>query len=91
MASASFVRWLVHGIGKEMHEAPARSEFRGPKGAGMALRAGSRACHRTDDYRRAIMRWKTLDDGWTIVTADRKYARALRNTLSQSRPKAREF
>jgi methionyl aminopeptidase len=57
-----------HGIGKEMHEAPHVPNW-GPAGRGLRLRAGMTMALEpmlTSDGSRT----RTLDDGWTVVTAN---------------------
>ncbi len=65
------VRDLVgHGLGKNLHEDPSVPNF-GRKGRGVRLRSGMTLAIEpmitAGDWR-----VKTLDDGWTIVTADGK-------------------
>ena len=68
-----------HGIGKEMHEDPSVPNF-GRKGTGVRLQAGTVICV---EPMIAAGTWKvrTLEDGWTAVTADRKSAAHYENTL----------
>jgi len=57
-----------HGIGKEMHEAPHVPNW-GPAGRGLRLRPGMTMALEpmlTSDGSRT----RTLDDGWTVVTAN---------------------
>lgn len=75
------VRNLVgHGIGREMHEEPHVPNF-GTAGAGMQLREGLilavEPMVTAGDYD-----VETLDDGWTIVTADRRYAAHFEHTIA---------
>lgn len=57
-----------HGIGKEMHEEPRISNW-GTPGEGMRLKAGMTFCL---EPMLTLGGWetRTLDDGWTVVTAD---------------------
>ena len=68
-----------HGIGKEMHEDPSVPNF-GRKGTGVRLQAGTVICV---EPMIAAGTWKvrTLDDGWTAVTLDKKSAAHYENTL----------
>lgn len=65
----SVVRDFVgHGIGKELHEEPQLPNF-GTAGTGMRLKAGLvLACEPMINEGTPDVR--TLDDGWTVVTAD---------------------
>lgn len=62
--------YVGHGIGRELHEAPQVPNY-GRKGRGLRLRAGMVLCLEpmvnlgTEEV-------ETLDDGWTVVTKDRK-------------------
>lgn len=77
----SVVRSLVgHGIGRHMHEDPQVPNF-GPAGEGVMLKPGmtlaiepmiNAGTHETE----------TLDDGWTIVTADRRISAHWENTIA---------
>jgi methionyl aminopeptidase len=57
-----------HGIGSEMHEEPRISNW-GPAGQGLRLRQGMTFCL---EPMLTLGGWatETLDDGWTVVTAD---------------------
>ena len=68
-----------HGIGKEMHEDPSVPNF-GRKGTGVRLQAGTVICV---EPMISAGTWKvrTLDDGWTAVTLDKKSAAHYENTL----------
>ena len=68
-----------HGIGKEMHEDPAVPNF-GRKGTGMRLRAGMVLCIEPM-ITQGSWRVKILDDDWTAVTVDGKWAAHYENTL----------
>lgn len=62
--------YVGHGIGRELHEPPQVPNF-GRKGKGLRIRPGMVLCLEpminlgTADV-------ETLDDGWTVVTKDRK-------------------
>lgn len=67
------VRDLVgHGLGKSLHEDPSVPNF-GKSGRGHRLRSGMTLAI---EPMITLGSWKveTLDDGWTVVTADRKAA-----------------
>jgi methionyl aminopeptidase len=67
------VRDLVgHGLGKSLHEDPSVPNF-GKKGRGDRLRSGMTLAI---EPMITLGSWKvaTLDDGWTVVTADKKVA-----------------
>ena len=68
-----------HGIGREMHEDPSVPNY-GRKGTGMRLREGTVLCV---EPMIALGDWrvKILDDEWTAVTVDGKYAAHYENTL----------
>lgn len=67
----SIVRELVgHGIGKQLHEAPSVPNF-GRPGTGERLVEGMTICIEPM-VNAGTHRCKTLDDGWTVVTADGK-------------------
>ena len=67
------VRDLVgHGLGRSLHEDPSVPNY-GKKGRGERLRSGMTLAI---EPMINMGTWKveTLNDGWTIVTADRKYS-----------------
>ena len=68
-----------HGIGKEMHEDPSVPNY-GRKGTGMRLRAGMVLCVEPM-ITQGSWRVKILDDDWTAVTVDGKWAAHYENTL----------
>ena len=68
-----------HGIGKEMHEDPSVPNY-GRKGTGMRLRAGMVLCVEPM-ITQGSWRVKILDDDWTAVTVDGKWAARYENTL----------
>jgi methionyl aminopeptidase len=83
VASAGFgvVREYVgHGIGTAMHEEPEVPNY-GPPGRGLRLRAGIvLAIEPMVTAGRAVTR--TLDDGWTVVTADGSRAAHFEHTVA---------
>ena len=67
------VRELVgHGIGKSMHEDPSVPNY-GRRGRGTRLRSGM-ALAVEPMITAGTYKVETLDDGWTVVTADKKKA-----------------
>jgi methionyl aminopeptidase len=77
----SVVREFVgHGIGREMHEAPAVPNY-GPAGQGARLRPGMViAIEPMLNAGRADVR--VLDDGWTVVTADGSLSAHVEHTVA---------
>ena len=74
----SVVRDFVgHGIGRRLHEPPQVPNF-GDARHRAAAAAGDGARHRADGERRARPRWRSLEDGWTAVTARRQPVGAFR-------------
>jgi methionyl aminopeptidase len=72
-----------HGIGAAMHEPPHISNW-GPAGQGMRLRAGMTFCL---EPMLTLGGWetRTLDDGWTVVTADGSRAAHFEHTIVVTR------
>ena len=68
-----------HGIGREMHEDPSVPNF-GKKGTGMRLREGMVLCIEPM-ITQGDWRVKILDDDWTAVTVDGKWAAHYENTV----------
>ena len=68
-----------HGIGKEMHEDPSVPNF-GKKGTGIRLREGMVLCIEPM-ITQGDWRVKILDDDWTAVTVDGKWAAHYENTV----------
>jgi methionyl aminopeptidase len=72
-----------HGIGRQMHEEPQVPNY-GHPGKGMRLKAGMAICIEPmfnlggDDTR-------TLDDGWTVVTADGSLSAHFEHTVAITR------
>ena len=72
--------YVGHGIGTAMHEEPDVPNY-GPGGRGMKLRAGIvLAIEPMVTAGRATTR--TLDDGWTVVTADGSRAAHFEHTVA---------
>jgi methionyl aminopeptidase len=72
--------YVGHGIGTEMHEEPDVPNY-GPAGRGLKLRAGIvLAIEPMVTAGRATTR--TLDDGWTVVTADGSRAAHFEHTVA---------
>nr|MDP9334758.1 M24 family metallopeptidase [Actinomycetota bacterium] len=72
--------YVGHGIGTAMHEEPEVPNY-GPAGRGLRLRAGIvLAIEPMVTAGRAITR--TLDDGWTVVTADGSRAAHFEHTVA---------
>jgi methionyl aminopeptidase len=72
--------YVGHGIGTAMHEEPDVPNY-GPGGRGMRLRAGLvLAIEPMVTVGRATTR--TLDDGWTVVTADGSRAAHFEHTVA---------
>ncbi|MFC3123768.1 type I methionyl aminopeptidase [Pseudoroseomonas globiformis] len=69
-----------HGIGREMHEAPQVLHF-GRPGTGLRLREGMVFTIEPmlNQGHRAV---RTEDDGWTVVTADRKLSAQFEHTVA---------
>lgn len=77
----SVVRDLVgHGIGREMHEEPQVPNY-GHPGFGPILRSGM-VLAIEPMINAGTYEIETLDDGWTIVTADRKISAHWENTIA---------
>lgn len=76
----SIVRDLVgHGIGRKLHEEPAVPNF-GRQGTGAVLKAGM-VIAIEPMVNMGTWRVKTLRDGWTIVTADKKPSAHFEHTV----------
>jgi methionyl aminopeptidase len=75
------VRDLVgHGIGTKMHEEPQVPNF-GPQGQGIALRPGL-VLAVEPMINEGAYPVRTLEDGWTVVTADGKLAAHFEHTIA---------
>lgn len=80
-AGYSIVReYCGHGIGREMHEAPQVLHF-GKPGTGLVLKEGMTFTIEPmlNQGRRGV---ETLDDGWTVVTADGKLSAQFEHTVA---------
>ena len=87
-AGYSVVRdYCGHGIGREMHEDPQVLHF-GRPGTGLTLREGMVFTIEPmlNQGGRAV---KTLDDGWTVVTADGRLSAQFEHTVAVTRIGAR--
>ncbi|MCB0220528.1 MAG: type I methionyl aminopeptidase [Chrysiogenetes bacterium] len=62
--------YVGHGIGRELHEPPQVPNF-GRKGKGLRIRPGMVLCLEPM-INLGTAEVETLDDGWTVVTKDRK-------------------
>lgn len=62
--------YVGHGIGRELHEPPQVPNF-GRKGKGLRIRPGMVLCLEPM-INLGTPEVETLDDGWTVVTKDRK-------------------
>lgn len=69
-----------HGIGREMHEEPSILHF-GRPGTGMTLREGMTFTIEPM-LNQGTRRVTTLDDGWTVVTNDRKLSAQFEHTVA---------
>ena len=69
-----------HGIGREMHEEPQVLNF-GRPGAGMKLREGM-VFTIEPMVNQGTRRVSTKDDGWTVVTKDRKLSAQFEHTVA---------
>lgn len=68
-----------HGIGRAMHEAPDVPNH-GRRGKGMVLRPGHVLC--VEPMLAGTWDTETLDDGWTVVTADGSWAAHTEHTIA---------
>ena len=87
-AGYSIVReYCGHGIGREMHEAPQVLHF-GKPGTGLVLKEGMTFTIEPmlNQGRRTV---ETLDDGWTVVTADGKLSAQFEHTVAVTKDGAR--
>ena len=77
----SVVREMVgHGIGRDLHEEPSVPNF-GKPGKGVVIKEGMTFCIEpmVNEGTHKIL---TLDDGWTIVTADGKLSAHFEHTVA---------
>lgn len=76
------VRDLVgHGIGQHLHDEPHNIPMYGKAGKGWKLRAGMTMCIEPM-VNEGTWRVNTLEDEWTIVTADGKWAAHFEHTIA---------
>jgi methionyl aminopeptidase len=76
------VRDLVgHGIGQALHDEPHNIPMYGKPGKGIKLRAGMTMCIEPM-VNEGTWRVNTLEDEWTIVTADGKWAAHFEHTIA---------
>ncbi|QBG47768.1 type I methionyl aminopeptidase [Verrucomicrobia bacterium S94] len=86
-AGFSVVRDFVgHGIGREMHEDPQIPNY-GPPGRGPVLKAGMTFAIEPM-INLGVHHTQTLDDGWTVVTKDRKPSAHFEHTVAIGKEKA---
>jgi len=79
-AGYSVVReYCGHGIGREMHEEPQVLHY-GKAGSGMVLEAGMTFTIEPM-INQGIRKTKTLKDGWTVVTKDKKLSAQWEHTI----------
>ncbi|MFP4016668.1 MAG: type I methionyl aminopeptidase [Halanaerobiales bacterium] len=77
----SIVRdYVGHGIGREMHEAPQIPNF-GPPDRGPRLKVGMTLAIEPM-INAGTFRVKSLNDGWTVITADGKLSSHYENTIA---------
>lgn len=72
--------YVGHGIGREMHEPPQIPNF-GPPNRGPRLKVGMTLAIEPM-LNVGTFHVKTLDDGWTVVTADGKVSAHYENTIA---------
>lgn len=83
-AGYSVVRdYCGHGIGREMHEAPQVLHF-GKPGTGLSLREGM-VFTIEPMLNQGVRSVRTEEDGWTVVTADRKLSAQFEHTVAVTR------
>ncbi len=86
-AGFSVVRDFVgHGIGRDMHEDPQIPNY-GPPGRGPVLKAGMTFAIEPM-INLGVHKTKTLNDGWTVVTQDRKPSAHFEHTIAVGRDAA---
>lgn len=72
--------YVGHGIGMDMHEPPQIPNY-GPPGKGHRLKRGMAVCVEPM-FNLGVRRTKTLDDGWTVVTADGRRSAHFEHTVA---------
>jgi methionyl aminopeptidase len=86
-AGFSVVRDFVgHGIGREMHEDPQIPNY-GPPGRGPVLKAGMTFAIEPM-INLGVHQTQTLNDGWTVVTKDRKPSAHFEHTVAVGKEQA---
>lgn len=86
-AGFSVVRDFVgHGIGREMHEDPQIPNY-GPPGRGPVLKAGM-VFAIEPMINLGVHQTQTLDDGWTVVSKDRKQSAHFEHTVAVGKEEA---
>lgn len=86
-AGFSVVRDFVgHGIGREMHEDPQIPNY-GPPGRGPVLKAGM-VFAIEPMINLGVHQTQTLNDGWTVVSKDRKPSAHFEHTVAVGKEKA---
>ncbi len=86
-AGFSVVRDFVgHGIGREMHEDPQIPNY-GPPGRGPVLKAGMTFAIEPM-INLGVHQTQTLNDGWTVVTKDRKPSAHFEHTIAVGKERA---
>ena len=72
--------YVGHGIGRAMHEGPQIPNY-GPPGKGYRLKRGMAVCIEPM-FNLGTDRTETLDDGWTVITADRRRSAHFEHTVA---------
>jgi methionyl aminopeptidase len=72
--------WGGHGIGRQLHEAPSVSHVR-QKTQGLELKPGM-VFTIEPMINAGTYRWRLLDDGWTVVTADGALSAQFEHTIA---------
>ena len=72
--------YVGHGIGRAMHEGPQIPNY-GPPGKGQRLKKGMAVCIEPM-FNLGTHRTETLDDGWTVITADRRRSAHFEHTVA---------
>ena len=72
--------YVGHGIGRAMHESPQIPNY-GPPGKGQRLKRGMAVCIEPM-FNLGTHKTETLDDGWTVITADRRRSAHFEHTVA---------
>lgn len=72
--------YVGHGIGRAMHESPQIPNY-GPPGKGQRLKRGMAVCVEPM-FNLGTPLTETLDDGWTVITADRRRSAHFEHTVA---------